>query len=197
PDILHQCFQGILKHLVGWVQEVMGNEELDEQIQLLPPAFGVRHFSKGISGLSQVLGMECKHMACILLACLVRKIPLKGVIACCSLIHFIHLVHYPSHDQDTLGYMQAELNNWHKYRSYFINHGLQSDFNILKFHSLVHYIDSSCWLGTTDNYNMEAFKCLHIHFAKEGWWASNKWNHFPQMVKWLSRRENITSYNFY
>lgn len=29
PDILHQLYQGILKHLVWWVQEVVGEEELD------------------------------------------------------------------------------------------------------------------------------------------------------------------------
>ncbi|KIK50409.1 hypothetical protein GYMLUDRAFT_103226, partial [Collybiopsis luxurians FD-317 M1] len=57
---------------------------------------------------------------------------------------------------------------WHKYRSYLIDAGPWEDFNIPKFHSLLHYIDSIRWLGTTNNYNTEMFEHLHINFAKEG-----------------------------
>ncbi|THU75342.1 hypothetical protein K435DRAFT_707335 [Dendrothele bispora CBS 962.96] len=37
-------------------------------------------------------------------------------------------------------------------------------------------------LGTTDNFNTETFERLHIDFAKAGWHASNKRDHFPQML---------------
>lgn len=197
PDVLHQLYQGVLKHLIDWVQEIVGKEELDERIRALPPAFGVRHFKNGISTLSQVSGIERKHMARILLSCLVGKMDRKGIIACRSILHFINLAQYPSHDEETFGYMQAELDLWNKYQSYFIRAGIRNDFNIPKFHSLLHYIDSIHWLGATDNYNTEMFERLHIDFAKEGWRASNKRDHFPQMVNWLSRREKVASYDFY
>ena len=197
PDVLHQLYQGVLKHLIGWVQEVMGENELDSRIRSLPPACGVRHFKNGISALAQVSGVERKHTARILLSCLVGKIDSRGIIACRSLLHFIHLAQYPSHDEQTLGYLRAELDTWHKYRLYFIQKGAREDFNIPKFHSLLHYIDSIRWLGTTDNYNTEMFERLHIDFAKEGWRASNKRDHFPQMVKWLSRQEKVASFDFY
>ena len=197
PDVLHQLYQGVLKHVVGWVQEIMGEEELDRRIRSLPPAFGVRHFTNGISTLSQVSGVERKHIARILLPCLIGKIDSRGIVACWSLLHFIYLAQYPSHDEETLGYMEAELDTWHRYRAYFIDAGVREDFNIPKLHSLQHYIDSIRWLGTTDNYNTEMFERLHIDFAKEGWRSSNKRDHFPQMVKWLSRQEKIASYDFY
>ncbi|KIK60606.1 hypothetical protein GYMLUDRAFT_123737, partial [Collybiopsis luxurians FD-317 M1] len=197
PDVLHQLYQGVLKHLIWWVQEVMGEGELDCRIRSLPPACGVRHFENGISALAQVSGTERKHMIRILLSCLVGKIDPKGIIACRSLLNFAHLAQYPSHDEETLGYMQEELDNWHKHRSYFIEKGPREDFNIPKFHSLLHYIDAIRWFGTTDNYNTEMFERLHIDFAKEGWRASNKRDHFPQMVKFLSRQEKIASHDFY
>lgn len=197
PDILHQLYQGVLKHLIGWMQTVMGEEELDRRICSLPPVCGVRHFENGILVLAQVTGMERKHIARILLSCLVGKVESKGIIACRSLLNFIHLAQYPSHDEETLGYLKSELDTWHKYRSFFVQEGVRENFNIPKFHSLLHYIDAIRWLGTTDNYNTELFERLHIDFAKEGWRASNKRDHFPQMVKWLSRQEKIASYDFY
>lgn len=197
PDVLHQLYQGILKHLVGWVQHVIGEEELDECIRKLPPTPGVRHFAKGIAGLAQVTGTERKHIARILLACLVGKMDPKGITACRAILHFIQLAQYPSHDQDTLRYMEQELDTWHKFRDYFIMKEARDHFNIPKFHSLLHYVDSIRWLGTTDNYNTEAFERLHIDLSKEGWRASNKRDHFPQMTMFISRQEKISSYDFY
>lgn len=197
PDVLHQLYQGVLKHLVGWIQEVIGKDELDERIRTLPPACGVRHFKNGISSLSQISGVERKHISRILLACLVGKIEPQGIVACRALLHFIHLAQYPSHDEETLLYMQEALDTWHKNRSFFIQKGIRDDFNIPKFHSLLHFADSIRWLGATDNYNTEMFERLHIDFAKQGWRASNKRDHFPQMVRWLSRQEKVASYDFY
>ncbi|KAJ3764808.1 hypothetical protein FB446DRAFT_656105 [Lentinula raphanica] len=203
PDVLHQLYQGVLKHLVSWVQHqeihfcLRGEEALDERIKRLPPASGVRCFSKGISNLAQVSGTECKHISSILLACLNGKMDARGIMACRSILHFVQLAQYPSHDKHTLGYMTEELNAWHKYRDYFISKAVRSHFNIPKFHSLLHYVDSIKWIGTTDNTNTEAFERLHIDLAKEGWRSSNKRDHFPQMISFISRLEKISSFDFY
>ncbi|KAF9072136.1 hypothetical protein BDP27DRAFT_1218026 [Rhodocollybia butyracea] len=174
PDILHQCYQGVFKHLLKWVQEIVGENELDERFQVLPPTCGVRHFKKGIADFSQVtVGTEHKHIARILLASLTGKVDQRGIVACKALLNFIHLAQYPSHDEDTLGYMDLELNVWHKNKAYFVEQQTTKDqINIPKFHSLLHYVNSIKWLGTTDNYNTEAFERFHIDMAKEAWDAS-------------------------
>ena len=82
PDVLHQLYQGVFKHLVVWVKQMMGDDELDTRIQALPPVHGVRHFSHGILGLAQMSGTVHKHIAWILLSCLVGKMPQKGMTAC-------------------------------------------------------------------------------------------------------------------
>lgn len=199
PDVLHQLFQGVLKHLIGWIQLIMTEEEFDRRLQSLPPAFGVRHFAEGISSLKQVTGPERKHLAKVLLACLAASdgVPKEAIVACRAILDFIYLAQYPSHDGDTLDYLQDALDTWHANKSIFIDLKIRTDFNIPKFHSLTHYISSIQLHGTTDNTNTELFERLHKDLSKEGWRASNKRNHFPQMVAWLSRQEKIASFDYY
>ncbi|KAG1790124.1 uncharacterized protein HD556DRAFT_1433505 [Suillus plorans] len=64
PDILHQMYQGLVKHLCGWIQTLVGNAELDAHFKRMPRVHGVRLFSHGISGLTQVSRPE-HHEICI------------------------------------------------------------------------------------------------------------------------------------
>ncbi|KAH9913037.1 uncharacterized protein B0H18DRAFT_888938 [Fomitopsis serialis] len=197
PDVLHQLYQGVFKHLVSWCQDILGSKELDRRLRTLPKAYGIRHFKHGISSLSQITGKERKDMARVLLACLIGKIPKSLLLAFRSLLDFIYLAQYPTHDDDTLGYMTDALNTFHKHKDILVKLGIRDHLNIPKFHSLLHYVDSIRLFGTTDNYNTEMFERLHIDFAKDAWRASNHRDEFPQMVKWISRREKMMLYELH
>jgi hypothetical protein len=197
PDILHQLYQGVFKHLVHWCQRILTPQELDRRIRALPPAYGLRHFKNGIFAMSQISGTERKNMAKILLGCLIGCMPAQGIAAVTAILDFIYLAQYPAHDSETLGYLQDVLDRFHKNREYFIKTGVREDFNIPKFHSLLHYAEAIELFGTTDNYNTEMFERLHIDFAKHGWRASNQRDEFPQMIRWLSRQEKVTSFEFH
>lgn len=197
PDVLHQLYQGVFKHLVRWCQNALGPVKLDEKIRCLPPAFGLRHFKNGFSALSQISGPERKQMAKILLGCLIGSMPKSGIQAVSALLDFIYIAQYSAHDNTTLGYLQDALDRFHHHRHYFLQIGVRQNFNIPKFHSLLHYIDSIKAFGTTDNYNTEMFERLHIDFAKHGWRASNHRDEFPQMINWLSRQEKIDGFAKY
>ncbi|KAI1784561.1 hypothetical protein LXA43DRAFT_976630 [Ganoderma leucocontextum] len=151
----------------------------------------------GISALSQISGSERKNMAKILLGCLIGRVPRQALLSYHAILDFIYLAQYSTHDDDTLGYLQDALRQFHTNRAYFIRAGIREDLNIPKFHSLLHYLDSIKMLGTTDNYNMEMFERLHIDFAKAGWRASNQRNEFPQMINWLSRQEKMWQFESY
>ena len=194
PDVLHQLYQGVFKHLVSWCQSILTKGELDKRIQNLPPGYGLRHFKFGFSGLSQVSGPERKQMAKILLGCLVGSIPTDAAQAIAALLDFIYIAQYPTHDTTTLGYLSDALERFHKYRDYFVEVGTRKHFNIPKFHSLLHYVDAIKEFGSTDNYNTEMFERLHIDFAKNGWRATNQRDELPQMIKWLSRQEKVSSF---
>ncbi|KAF9457694.1 hypothetical protein BDZ94DRAFT_1285159 [Collybia nuda] len=122
-------------------------------------------------------------MAKILLGCVAGAMPSKAVKAVRAILDFIYLAQYSTHDEETLQYMEDALQSWRVNRSFFTDSlPIRNHFNIPKFHSLIHYIQSIHYFGATDNYNSELFERLHIDFAKLGWRASNKRDEFPQMI---------------
>ena len=58
-------------------------------------------------------------------------------------------------------------------------------------HAIIHCLTATRALGSTDGYNMESLEQLHIEFAKDGYWASNKRDYLEQMAVWLQCREVI------
>lgn len=120
----------------------MDKEELDQKLRTFPPCYGVHHFHKGWSALGQVSGKERKQMARVLLACLVGKVPRGVILAYCALLDFIYLAQYPTHDEDTLAYMQQALQDFHLHKEVIINLGIRDDLDIPKFHSLQHYLEN-------------------------------------------------------
>lgn len=197
PDVLHQLYQGIFKHMVAWCAHFMHPSELDARIRALPPCFGVRHFQNGWTALSQISGRERKEMARILLGCLLGKVSRRVILAYCSLLDFIYLAQYPTHNDQTLSYLQDALDTFHKHKEVLIELGVRDHFNIPKIHSLTHYINSICLFGAMDNYNTEAFERLHIDFAKDAWRATNKREEHPQMTSWLEWYEKVSSFRLY
>ncbi|KAJ8080021.1 hypothetical protein PM082_016847 [Marasmius tenuissimus] len=156
---------------------------------------GTRHFKKGWLALSQISRTERKHMAKILLACLIGLDMATDAIKACQ--DFIYLTQFTLHNEGSLARMQCLLNQWAEHRHTFVETGTREDFNIPKFHSLVHYIEMIRLFGTTDNYNTKMFERLHINFTKKGWRASNKRDKFPQMTTWLSCQENVATFDRY
>ena len=58
PDILHQLYQGILKHLILWLKKIYGSAEIDARASRLPPNHHVQIFSNGFCSLSRLTGRE-------------------------------------------------------------------------------------------------------------------------------------------
>ncbi|KAG2033426.1 hypothetical protein BDR03DRAFT_935633 [Suillus americanus] len=196
-DVAGGLYQGVFKHMVEWCQELMDEEELDQRLRTLSPYYGVCHFHKGWTSLGQIGGKECKHMARVLLACLVGKVPRGVILAYHTLLDFIYLSQYPTHDDTTLEYMQQALKDFYHHKEVIINLGIRDDLDIPQFHSLQHYLENIRNFGMTDNYNTEMFERFHIDFYKEGWYVSNGRNEKPQMIAWLTRREKVASLQSY
>ena len=200
-DVLHQLHQGVTKHLISWLKLAFGSPELNHWSHCLPPNHNVRHFSKGISGFSQISGKERAEICKVLLG-LIIGLPLpknrsseKLLCAMRGVLDFLYLAQLPSHTDKTLTDMSAALNAFHTNKSIFIKLGIQDDFNFPKLHSLLHYAPSIRSFGTTNNYNTEHSECLHIDLAKDAYAATNHKDELPQMVTWLEWVETITRFD--
>ncbi|KAJ7117694.1 hypothetical protein C8R44DRAFT_832357 [Mycena epipterygia] len=170
PDVLHQLYQGVMKHLKAWIIEAFGSAEIDARCRRLPPNHNIRTFMNGISHLSRVTGQEHDQMCRFLLG-IVIDIPLtenldsgRLIRSIRGLLDFLYLSQYPVHSGETL---------------------------LPKLHFLRHYTSGIKRFGTTDNFNTEYTERLHIDLAKDAYRATNHKDEYPQMTQWLERKEKI------
>ncbi|KIJ65793.1 hypothetical protein HYDPIDRAFT_109810 [Hydnomerulius pinastri MD-312] len=197
PDVLHQLYQGLIKHLISWIKLAYGEAEIDARCKRLPPNHNVRVFMKGISGLSRVSGTEHDQICRFLLG-IVIDIRLPGgassarlVRAIRGLLDFLYLAQYPCHSDETLSLLDDALNQFHDNKQIFVDLGIRSTFELPKLHSLRHYVYMIQRFGTTDNYSTQYTERLHIDLAKDAYRATNHKDEYIQMTAWLERREKV------
>jgi hypothetical protein len=90
PDILHQLYQGIVKHVMSWINSACGEAEIDARCRRLPPSHHIVLYMKGISNCSRVTGQEHDQMCQFLLGLLIdiwlpdglSNAPLVPFVAC-------------------------------------------------------------------------------------------------------------------
>ena len=203
PDVLHQLYQGVMKHLISWVVSAFGQKEIDTRSKCLPPNHNVRSFLKGISSFSRLTGKEHADMCRILLGLVVDlklpdgRSPLPLIRSIRSLLDFLYLAQYPVHTSETLHLLQQSLERFHEHKQIFVDLGIRNDFNFPKLHSLAHYVQSIQLFGTTDNYNTEYTERLHIDLAKDAYRATNHRDEYSQMTVWLERKEKVLQHQSY
>ncbi|KAF8838768.1 hypothetical protein BDN67DRAFT_1060772, partial [Paxillus ammoniavirescens] len=203
PDILHQLYQGIMKHLISWIKATCGEAEIDARCCRLPPNHNVHIFMKGISSLVRISGAE-HNQICRFLLGIIIDIPLPGGLSPARLLcttramlDFLYLSQYPCHTVETLGLLDEALTRFHANKEIFVDLGVRTQFNLPKLHSLRHYMQMIQLFGTTDNYSTEYTERLHIDLAKDAYRATNHKDEYTQMTQWLERREKIMWHDNY
>ncbi|KAJ1308086.1 hypothetical protein OPQ81_002149 [Rhizoctonia solani] len=200
PDLLHQLYQGVFKtHLMGWLQHMVGSNEVDKCLMAMPKAEGLCHFLKGVSSIGprQWTGCKSKDLVKQVLPIAIGKCSPEFTELVWSVVDFIHQAHSASMTDRDINVLQHSLNTLHELKEIMVNlvDGYYKDVKrwdkIAKLHMMEHYAHSIHKLGMPDRYNTEGPKNLHIIYAKEPWRASNKHSPLPQMTKYLQQLDAI------
>jgi hypothetical protein len=197
PDVLHQLYQGLIKHLVSWLISAFGPLEIDARCRRLPPNHNICYFTKGITSLSHISGKEHDQISRILIGLIVglelgdgrSTAPLVRSVR--ALLDFLFLAQYPVHTDTTLDLLQNALDRFHENKDIFIHLGIRNNFNLPKLHFAKHYLLKIKHFGTTDNFNTEYTERLHIDLAKDAYRSTNRKDEYVQMTLWLERKEKI------
>lgn len=203
PDILHQLYQGVLKHVLAWLRTVCGDAEIDARCRRLPPNHNIHLFMNGISGLSRVSGAEHDHICRFVLGLIVDiRLPNnlhngRLLSAVSGILDFLFLSQYPVHTSESLDSQDNAFELFHANKSIFIDLGVRVHFRIPKLHNCRHYRPHIELYGTTDNCNTQYTERLHIDFTKNAYRATNFKDPFTQMTTWLVRREKVVLHERY
>lgn len=203
PDILHQLYQGVLKHLIAWLRTICGDAEIDARCRRLPPNHNIHLFMNGISGLSRVSGAEHDQICRFLLGLIIDiRLPNnlhngRLLSAVSGMLDFLFLSQYPVHTSQSLDLQDDAFDLFHANKSIFIDLGVRAHFQIPKLHNCRHYRPHIELYGTTDNCNTQYTERLHIDFTKNAYRSTNFKDPFTQMTTWIVRREKIQIHERY
>ena len=113
PDILHQLLKRVFKdHLIPWITSITTEAEVDARFRAMSKYQGLRHFSGGISGVSQWTGKEVKQMQQVFICVIASLINEHVLAAMRGLLDFIYYAQYHSHTDITLSQMQTALDTF-------------------------------------------------------------------------------------
>ena len=133
PDILHNIYLGLFKHLMQWIEDFLkkhGRQELFDEIwKSLPPYPGFFVPKKAYREVTQWQGKEMRNLGRCILGVFASSLrrptptqrsPFRDAIRCVrALVDFSLMAQYQSHTEDTLGYMEQYLSEFHRYKEVF------------------------------------------------------------------------------
>jgi len=134
PDMLHTVYLGLFKHMMDWIPGFLTKhgrlEAFDQVWKALPPYPGFLVPKKAYREITQWQGKEMRNLGRYVLGVLAvallqpwsaQLIPFKRALGCVrALVDFNTMAQYRSHPAETITYMEAYLDIFHKMKDIFL-----------------------------------------------------------------------------
>jgi hypothetical protein len=199
PDILHQIFKGVFKHVMTWISDHIclnmgispddAGMELDRRFQQMLPWPGLKEFNKGISEVQTWQGHEQKDMMRVYLGVINGLVDDEVMRAVRFLIQFIMVAEYKSHSDATLASMEKSLKGFYERKNLLVPD--KEYWKIPKLHAITHYVMEIKAKGPTDGYTSNHTERAHKVECKIPYSQTNKRDPEKQMVKHIDRRSKL------
>jgi hypothetical protein len=199
PDILHQIFKGVFKHVMAWnlghislnhkMTIPAAQKELDQRFQQMFPWPGLKSFNKGISEIKTWQGHEQKDMMRVYLGAVTGLVDDEVLRAVRYLVQFIMVAEYKCHSDATLDYMDKCLRGFYERKHLLVPE--KELWKIPKLHAITHYVSEIKAKGATDGYTSNHTERAHKLECKTPYKQTNKRDYEGQIIKHVDRRGKL------
>ncbi|KAF8521526.1 hypothetical protein JB92DRAFT_3082037 [Gautieria morchelliformis] len=202
-DVLHGLHKAFNDHTAKWCRNIVGDYQIDKRFRRLPKQHGFRHFSSGISKISQWSGREWKDLERNFLPVIYGVVKSDIIQAVRAELGFIFTAQWKHLSEGDLQRLSEFDQIYDIHREAFVRDGGcqvkrgEDNWAIPKKHSRKHYADNIRWAGATNNYNTQISECYHIDMVKWAFEHTNRKEYLAQMILWLTRQDKIQQRSLY
>lgn len=197
-DVLHGFHKFFYDHVVKWVINIIGGDELDARLKALQPRVGVRHWKHGVSKLKQLTGREHRDLEKILVAAAAGGVSPHVLRVIRAIVDFIFqaqsLLLYDEHFHA----LAEALREFHHYKVTVINAGGRRGkkdriphFNIPKLEMMQSVAANARMMGAPFQYTTDITERCHITHVKVPYRMSNHRNFHGQCCRYMDRLEKV------
>ena len=186
-DMLHGLHKFVHDHVLLWIQQVVGVEELNRHLQAQVYYSGQHTFKSGVSKLTQMTGHENQELEQHLLVAIAGAETSDGgpldpqvFTAIHVLFDFIWQAQLCEHMEVMLDAMRKDLATFHSNKQVFIDLGAR----VSKAGNVLDHFNFD--LGAADNFRTEVTESMHKYVCHQTFVATNKRDYEMQMVRNLN-----------
>ena len=106
--------------------------------------------------ITQWTGTEHKEMEKVFVSIMARAVNMETLIIIRAIVDVIYYAQLQLQTSKTLDALESCLKTFHAHKELLIKLEIHQHFNILKLHTIVHYLTAIQALGSTDGYNTES-----------------------------------------
>ena len=204
PDALHQWHIFAYDHILKWVINIMGGDELDHRLMVLQPRIGSRQWPQGVSTLKQCTGRDHRALEALIVAVAAGAVPDQVLCAIRSLIEFIFQAQDLYHYEETFRSLQNALQQFHLNKQSIIDaggrkgkSGVIPHFEIPKLELMQSVARSIRAMGAAYQWTSDITERCHITLVKRPYRLSSPRDFHLQCCRYLDREEKIRLFSLY